>query len=221
MSMVRALRTLTAIENGTINAAAFETLLSGSTARQDELRLLLSITSLRQRIIASSNVAAAIRGATTAKALFDDMAINTFDRSAWVSDLLVTPGGKMLLHANDTLLGTLSASSTLMAKARAQSKYAVVNATADNASSVSLSGAMPGAAYILLGVSHNTTTIYYYTFSTLRSGSAISAMVGTSAVSNVAAKDYDIAVPITSAYSFTSQLGNTSTSYFGVLRCDI
>lgn len=218
MSMLKALRTLAAIENGTLNAAAFETLLSGSTARQDELRLLLSITSLRQRIIASSNVSAAIRGAATAKALFDDMVLNTFDRSAWVNDLLVTPGGKMLLHASDTLLTTLRTSATLMAKARAQSKYSVAIATANNASSVSLSGAMPGTAYILLGISANVGIGHAYDIYTKRGGGYVSLATNTSA--DVNAMDVDRADALVAPYSFTSVSGNTAASYFGVLRCD-
>lgn len=218
MSMVRALRALGAMENGTVNGTALETLLSGSTARQDELRLLLATTSLRQRIISSSNVSAAIRGSTTAKALFDDMALNTFDRSAWVSDLLVTPGGKMLLHANDTLLAALSASSTLMAKARALSKYAAVNAVASGASSVSLSGSLTGSAYILLGISANTGTSYQYNISTLRVGGPYSAITNNTA--DTAARDYDLAAALVAPYSFTSVAGNTASSYFGVLRCD-
>jgi hypothetical protein len=219
MSMVRALRTLNAMEAGTLNAAAFETLLSGSTARQDELRLLLSITSLRQRIIASANVSAALRGSTTAKALFDDMVINTFDRSALVSDLLVTPGGKMLLHANDTLLTQLATTPSLMAKARAQSKYAVISATATGASSVSLSGQMPGSAYILLGISANVGIIYQYNISTKRAGGSY--LASTNLTPDSAAMDVDLAVALVAPYSFTSIGGNTFMSHFGVLRCDI
>lgn len=219
MSMIKALRTLAAIENGTLNAAALETLLSGSTARQDELRLLLSIASLRTRIIAGTNISAAIRGSTTAKALFDDMVINTFDRSAWVSDLLVTPGGKMLLHANDTLLATLSASSTLMAKARALSKYAVVSATANHSNPVSLSSSLTGSAYILLGISAMVGTSYQYDISTKRAGGVY--VTFTNSTADAAAKDVDLAVALVAPYSFTSQSGNTFASYFGVLRCDI
>ena len=40
MSMVRALRTLTALENGTLSGAQLETQLSGSTARRGEFALL-------------------------------------------------------------------------------------------------------------------------------------------------------------------------------------
>jgi hypothetical protein len=219
MSMVKALRTLAAMENGTLNGAALESLLSGSIARQDELRLLLSTTSLRTRIIAGSNVSAAIRGSTTAKALFDDMAVNVFDRSAWVSDLLVTPGGKMLLHANDTLLTTLRTSATLMAKARAQSKYTVVSASANQAASVSLSAQLPAAAYILLGISSLVATAYQHTISTVRGGGLT--VLSTDSTSDTQAKDFDVAHALVAPYSFYSQTGNASSSYFGVLRCDL
>lgn len=217
MSMVKALRTLTAMENGTLNAAALETLLAGSTARQDELRLLLSITSLRSRI-AGANISAALRGSATARALFDDMVLNTFDRAAWVNDLLATPGGKMLLHSNDNLLATLSATPTLMARARSRSKYISVYAAASGTSSVSLSGSMPGSAYILLGVSSSGAASYSYNINTKRSGGA--EYVATDSSGDGNARDYDIASALVAPYSFTSQVGNSSAVYFGVLRCD-
>ena len=219
MSMIKALRTLAAIENGTLNAAALETLISGSSARLDELRLLLSIASLRTRIIAGGNVSAALRGSATAKALFDDMATNTFDKTAWVNDLLVTPGGKLLLRANNTLLTHLAITPSLMAKARAQSRYTVVSAVASGTSTVSLSGQMPGSAYILLGISSNVGTSYSHSVSTLLSGGT--ANVSTNTSNDSMAMDSDMASPLVAPYSFTSVAGNTFASYFGVLRCDI
>jgi len=218
MSMIKALRTLAAIENGTLNAAALETLISGSSARLDELRLLLSIASLRTRIIAGGNVSAALRGSATAKALFDDMATNTFDKTAWVNDLLVTPGGKLLLHANDTLLTHLAITPSLMAKARAQSKYAIVSDAASGTSSVSLSGQMPGSAYILLGMSASVAIPYSYSVASKRGGGTANVSVDNS--NDIGARDYDLAEPLVSPYSFTSTTGNGFTTYFGVLRCD-
>lgn len=218
MSMIKALRTLAAIENGTLNAAALETLISGSSARLDELRLLLSIASLRTRIIAGGNVSAALRGSATAKALFDDMVTNTFDKTALVNDLLVTPGGKLLLHANDALLSALVSSPTLMAKARAQSKYAIVSAAASGTSTVSLSGLLPGTAYILLGMSASTSIPYSYSVASKRGGGTANVAIDNSSDSD--ARDYDLAAPLVSPYSFTSTSGNMATTYFGVLRCD-
>lgn len=218
MSMVRALRTLTAMENGTLNASALETLVSGSSARLDELRLLLSTNSLRTRILAGANISSALRGSATAKALFDEMVINVFDKTAWVSDMLATSGGRMLLHGNDTLLATLVSSPTLMAKARSSSKYSVASATANQGSSVSLSASMTGAAYILLGISSNAGTGYSYIISTKRAGGAVSLVTNASADGN--AMDADRADALVAPYSFTSASGNTSVSYFGLLRCD-
>ena len=218
MSMVRALRTLTAMENGTLNASALETLVSGSSARLDELRLLLSTNSLRTRILAGANISAALRGSATAKALFDEMVINVFDKTALVSDMLATSGGRMLLHGNDTLLDTLVSSSTLMAKARSSSKYSVASATANQGSSVSLSVSMTGAAYILLGISSNVAVAYNYNIYTKRTGSYFPLITNATADGN--AMDSDRADALVAPYLFTSALGNTSTSYFGVLRCD-
>jgi len=218
MSMIKALRTLTAMENGTLNASALETLVSGSSARLDELRLLLSTNSLRTRILAGANISAALRGSATAKALFDEMVTNVFDKTAWVSDMLATSGGRMLLHGNDTLLAALVSSSTLMAKARSSSKYSVVSALANHSDPVSLSWAMPGAAYILLGISANTSIPYTYDIYTKRGGGYVSLAVNFSADGN--AMDADRADALVAPYSFISSSGNASYSYFGVLRCD-
>ena len=45
MSMIKALRTLAAIENGTLNAAQLEAQVAGSQARKDEISQLLSVAS--------------------------------------------------------------------------------------------------------------------------------------------------------------------------------
>jgi hypothetical protein len=218
MSMVRALRTLTAMENGTLNASSLETLVSGSSARLDELRLLLSTNSLRTRILAGANVSAALRGSATAKALFDEMVTNVFDKTAWVSDMLATSGGRMLLHGNDTLLATLVSSSTLMAKARSSSKYSVVSASANHSNSVSLSASMTGTAYILLGISSAVAVAYGYNIYTMRTGGYVPLNTNTTADGN--AMDADRADALVAPYSFTSVGGNVHQSYFGVLRCD-
>lgn len=219
MSMVRALRTLAAMENGTLNAAALETLLSGSQARKDEVRQLLSTRSLFDRIAASKNACDALTGSASVVAILGStMPYQT----ELVAALLKQAPGKMMLHGIDALLNTLKGSASLMAAARAASGYSAIGGvTANGTTPVSLAPYITGSAYILLGVSHASTTIYSYTLSTLRSGSSISAAVSTNTTSNTQAKDHDIAVPITSPYSFTSQTGNTSLSYFGVLRCDV
>lgn len=215
MSMIKALRTLAAIENGTLNAAALQTQVTGSQARKDEISQLLAVRSLHARIAASRTAMDALAGSAAAWA---EIAAHRYF-STFIAECVESVNAKMAIYNSDTALNSIKASATAMAVMRAASRFSIVSATANNTTIVSLYAA--GTANILLGVSHADTTARNYTIATLRSGSSISATVNTLNNSNSLAKDYNIAVPITSAYSFTSVAGNTATSYFGVLRCDI
>ena len=215
MSMIKALRTLAAIENGTINAAQLEAQVAGAQARKDEITQLLAVTSLHARIANSRNAMDALCGSATAWGL-----IMLHGRlGAFVAECVESVSAKMAFYNSDAALNALNASPAAMAALRAASKFSIVTATANQTSSVLLTG-IAGTANIMLGASHANSTSYSHTLSTLRSGSAISATVGTAPSSNALAKDYNIAVPLRSTYSFTSEAGNSSTSYFGVLRCD-
>ncbi len=213
--MIKALRTLAAIENGTLNAAALQTQVAGSQARKDEISQLLAVRSLHARIAASRTAMDALAGSAAAWA---EIAAHRYF-STFIAECVESVNAKMAIYNSDTALNAIKASAAAMAAMRAASRFSIVTTTANGTNSVSLG--IAGTANILLGVSHADATARNYTIATLRSGSAISATVGTLASNNAAAKDYDIAVPITSAYSFSSVAGNTSTSYFGVLRCDI
>ncbi len=216
MSMIKALRTLAAIENGTLNATTLETQVAGSQARKDEISQLLSVKSLHERIASSRTAMDALAGSATAwgEAMKHRYITN------FIGVCVESVNAKMALYNSDTALNLINASAAAMAAMRAASRYSVAGAYAANGvNGVTLSG-IGGAANIILGVSHLSGTSYNYTLSTLRSGSAISATVYTSASSNALGKDYNIAVPLTSTYSFTSVTGNSSASYFGVLRCD-
>ena len=213
--MIKALRTLAAIENGTINAAQLEAQVAGSQARKDEISQLLSVKSLHERIASSRMAMDALAGSATAWGeIMKHRYITNF-----IGACVESVNAKMALFNSDTALNLIYASAAAMAVMRAASKFSIVSAGANQTSSVSLSG-IAGAANILLGVSHSESTARSYTLSTLRSGSAISAAVSTVATNNALGKDYDIAMPLTSTYSFTSVAGNFSMSYFGVLRCD-
>jgi len=215
MSMIKALRTLAAIENGTLSAAQLETQVAGSQARKDEISQLLSVKSLHERIAASRMAMDALAGSATAWGeAMKHRYINNF-----IAACVESVNAKMAFYNSDIALNTINASAPAMEVMRAASKFSIVMASANQTSSVSLGG-IAGAANILLGVSHAESIARSYTLSTLRSGSAIIATVTTSATNNALGKDYDIAVPLTSTYSFTSVAGNTSSSYFGVLRCD-
>lgn len=216
MSMIKALRTLAAIENGTLNAAALQTQVAGSQARKDEISQLLAVRSLYARIANSRTAMDALTGSAAAWA---EIAAHRYF-ATFIAECVESVNAKMAIYNSDTALNAIHASAAAMAAMRAASRFSIVSNSANNTNSVSLSN-IAGTANILLGVSHTDSTVRNYTIATLRSGSAISATVGTLPSGSTAAKDYDIAVPITSVYSFTSVSGNTSNSYFGVLRCDV
>ena len=216
MSMIKALRTLAAIENGTLNATTLETQVAGSQSRKDEISQLLSVKSLHERIASSRMAMDALAGSATAWGL-----IMLHGRiGAFIAECGESVSAKMAFYNSDAALNALKASPAAMAALRAASRYSVAGpVSASGTTGVVMTG-VSGSANIILGVSHQEATARSYTLSTLRSGSAISATVATTASSNALGKDFDIAVPITSTYSFTSVVGNASQSYFGVLRCD-
>lgn len=216
MSMINALRTLAAIENGTINAAQLEAQVAGSQARKDEISQLLSVKSLHERIASSRMAMDALAGSATAwgEAMKHRYITN------FIAACVESVNAKMAFYNSDIALNAIAAAPSVMAVMRAASRYSVAGpASANGTSGVPMTG-VSGSANIVLGVSCQDGIARSYTLSTRRSGSAISATVTTSATSNTLGKDFYIAVPITSTYSFTSVAGNTSQSYFGVLRCD-
>ena len=217
MSMIKALRTLAAIENGTLNAAALQTQVTGSQARKDEISQLLSVRSLHARVASSRNAMDALAGSAAAWA---EIAAHRYF-TTFLAECVESVNAKMAMYNSDTALNSISASASAMAVMRAASKYSVTSVGSANGTS-SVSTYLPGTYYILLGLSHSSTTSYTYSVSTRRSGSSISnTSLYTSASSNANGADYNVALPITSPYSFTSQAGNTAATYFGVLRCDI
>lgn len=215
MSMIKALRTLAAIENGTLNAAQLETQVAGSQARKDEISQLLSVKSLHERIASSRTAMDALAGSAAAWA---EIAAHRYF-ATFLAECVESVNAKRAIYNSDTALNSISASASAMAVMRAASRFSIVTANASGTSSVTLAS-IAGTANILLGVSNSASAAYGYTVSTLRSGSAISATVNTLSNSNALAKDHDIAMPLTSAYSFTSVFGNFYGAYFGVLRCD-
>lgn len=213
--MIKALRTLAAIENGTMNAAQLEAQVAGSQARKDEISQLLSVKSLHDRIANSRNAMNALAGSATA---WGEVMKNRYITN-FIAACVESANAKMAFYNSDIALNSIAAAPAVMAVLRAASRFSIVSNAASGTSSVFLAS-IAGTANILLGVSHAEAAARNYTIATLRSGSAISATALTQASSNGLAKDYDIAVPIASAYSFTSVFGNTAMSYFGVLRCD-
>lgn len=217
--MIKALRTLAAIENGTLNAAALQTQVTGSQARKDEISQLLAVRSLHARIAASRTAMDALAGSAAAWA---EIAAHRYF-ATFLAECVESVNAKLAIYNSDTALNSISASASAMAVMRAASKYSVTSVgPANGTSSVSISPAVLPGTNILLGLSHISTTAYYYSVSTRRSGSSISnTSLYTGTSSNPNGADSKLALPITSPYSFTSQAGNTATTYLGVLRCDI
>ena len=215
MSMVRALRMLAAVENGTLNAASLETLLAGSQARKDELRQLLSTRSLFDRIAASKNTCDALVGSSNAVSILTGTLPY---QSELFTALFKTVAGKTMFHGSDTLLNFLQSTASVLALARAAAGYSAFTKTSNGTTPVSLSPDIFGGAYILLGMgsaaSGTTATV-----STKRSGSGIS---NTVSVPNVAsATGIDLSIPLVSSYSFVLDGLGSSAYYFGVLRCGV
>lgn len=218
MSMIKALRTLAAIENGTMNAAQLEAQVAGSQARKDEISQLLSVKSLHDRIANSRNAMDALAGSATA--------CGEAMKNRYITSFIAACGesvnAKMAFYNSDIALNSIAAAPALMEVLRAASRYSVISVSANNTTSVSLAGLLAGANYIVLGCSSSYVGgPWMNTLSTKRSGSAISAAIVMDTSSDALAKDTDAAVPITAPYSFTSGAGNVYLTYFGVLRCDI
>lgn len=215
MSMIKALRTLAAIENGTLNATTLETQVAGSQARKDEISQLLSVKSMHDRIASSRMAMDALAGSATAwgEAMKHRYITN------FIAACVESVNAKMAFYNSDVALNALKASPAAMAALRVASRYSVINAAPNSATPVTVNP--PGNANILLGASLFAGTAATHIFSTLRGGSGVSAVVTNNGILDQLAQDTDVAIPLTGPYSFTSSIGGFgSVAYFGFLRCD-
>lgn len=197
MSMVRALRTLTALENGTLTGAQLETQLSGSTARRGEFALLCASSGAAQRMATSSVTMTAVAASATAMAEF--VKYTACRMAAW---------------ASDNALNAIKASATAMAALRGAAGYTVVNSSS---SSGTLDLGVSGKNYIVLGISNSVYASGSTTLTTLRSSSAMAATLSLDGSLDTAAQDSNQATPVTGPV-----LVNQGNGYFwyGLLRCD-
>ena len=127
---------------------------------------------------------------------------------------------KMACFNSDTALNAIAASSTAMAACRAAAQYNVQSWSENNTTAVTIS--LIGTSYIVLGASRSAAAVRTDTFTTLRSGSAISlTTANTAGASSTTATDFNCAIPLVAPY--TAKLNNTGTvtGYIGLLRCDI
>lgn len=199
MSMVRALRTLTALENGTMSGAQLETQLSGSTARRGEFALLCASDGAAKRMAASAVTMTAVTASATAMAEF-----------------VKHTAARMAAWGSDNALTAIKASATAMSACRTAGGYAIKQATSGGLFDV----ATEGRAYIVLGVSSMSGFANNLTFPTIRGTSSLPSTLSTDASADSVAADSYQATPVNGPVRATFS-GPAVSVYIGLLRCDI
>ena len=203
MSMVRALRTLTALENGTLSGAQLETQLSGSTARLGEFALLCASDGAAKRMAASAVTMTAVTASATAMAEF-----------------VKHTAARMAAWGSDNALIAIKASATAMSACRTAGGYAVKNATSPNPPGPLFDVATEGRAYIVLGVSASYSYVAPFTFPTIRGTSSLPSALSTNATSDSSASDSFQATPVNGPVRATFSGTSGQSVYIGLLRCD-
>ena len=198
MSMVRALRTLTALENGTLTGAQLETQLSGSGARRGEFALLCASSGAAQRMATSSVTMTAVAASATAMAEF--VKYTTCRMAAWGSD---------------NALNAIKGSATAMAALRGAAGYAAVS---PGSSSGTFDLGVSGKNYIVLGISNSMHASGSATLTTRRALSAMAATLSLDAAPDITAQDSSQATPVTGPVQVDQVYGYF---YYGLLRCDL
>ncbi len=201
MSMVRALRTLGALENGTLSGAQLETQLSGSTARRSEFALLCASEGAAKRMAASAVTMTAVTASTTAMAEF-----------------VKHTAARMAAWGSDNALTAIKASATAMAAMRGAGGYGVT--AFSGAANTPISIDLVGRAYILLGVSANHNTTISITAVSSRGSSGMESPIATSGSVSSAAQDSNQATPLNGPVVMSQSGGPAYTYYLGLLRCD-
>lgn len=202
MSMVRALRTLTALENGTMSGAQLETQLSGSTARLGEFALLCASEGAAKRMAASAVTMTAVTASATAMAEF-----------------VKHTAARMAAWGSDNALIAIKASATAISACRAAGGYAVKTSTSPNPADTPFDVETEGRAYIVLGVSSQYSTAASFTFPTKRGTSSLPSTLSTDAVGDTSGADSYQATPVNGPVRATFSVLSVSV-YIGLLRCD-
>ena len=167
------------------------------------------------------NEVAVVGGATTNSTLAAQATMTAVAASSTaMTAVAASSTAKMACFNSDTALNAIAASSTAMAACRAAAQYNVQSWSENNTTAVTIS--LIGTSYIVLGASRSAAAVRTDTFTTLRSGSAISlTTANTAGASSTTATDFNCAIPLVAPY--TAKLNNTGTvtGYIGLLRCDI
>ena len=233
MPMVRAMRLLNAVEAGTTTGSQLDALLLADPGRLSDWATLLVLPGQCTRMAASSTAMTAVAASSTAMtavaasstAMTAVAASSTAMTAVAASSTAMTAvaassTAKMACFNSDTALNAIAASSTAMAACRAAAQYNVQSWSENNTTAVTIS--LIGTSYIVLGASRSAAAVRTDTFTTLRSGSAISlTTANTAGASSTTATDFNCAIPLVAPY--TAKLNNTGTvtGYIGLLRCDI
>ncbi len=202
MSMVRALRTLTALENGTLSGSQLETQLSGSTARRGEFALLCASEGAAKRMAASAVTMTAVTASATAMAEF-----------------VKHTAARMAAWGSDNALIAIKASATAMSACCAAGGYAIKSATSPASTATPFDVATEGRAYIVLGVSSGFGAVSSFSFPTIRGTSSLPSTLSTDATSDSSASDSNQATPVNGSVRATFSVSSQNV-YIGLLRCD-
>lgn len=240
MPILRAMRLFNAIEANEFTAATLEALLADA-GRRNDLDAVTADRALMHRLAQTPAAAAVVLGSARGRAsvfastvamealcasrLGRDAVFNT---PAVLAALVASPVGmgtlgesvicKMQLSVSAPALTALAGSATALTALRGCSQYSVVTVASNYGVAVPFT--MPGERYIMLGVSQNIaqgTTVTMQTI--LASGSGATTIInpgdgtGTSATSKAAA--------VTLQAPFSATRSTSSTTFHGLLRCDI
>lgn len=225
MSMVRALRTLTALENGTLNAASLQTQLAGSASRLAELKILLDTRSLHDRICASAPTIDAIMGSALAQTAVTQVRY----WSELLAAIAAHQPARNALHGSDTVLSWIGSALERVSVLRTAAAYQVAKTSTNVVSTTTVglvtasNGSLNGTKYIALGLSNaGSTAIYGYTINTKRTGSTINnTNLYSDLVADTNGADSPLCIPLQSSYSVQLMSGSaTGIIHVGLLRCD-
>lgn len=201
MSMVRALRTLTALENGTLSGAQLETQLAGSTTRRGEFAALCASEGAANRMAASAVTMTAVTESATAMAEF-----------------VKHTAARMAAWGSDNALAAIKGSATAMAACRGAGGYEVKAFSGATITPISID--LVGRAYILLGVSADHNSVFGITAVSRRGSSGMTSPIATSAIISTTAQDSNQATPLNGPVVMSHNGGPAYTYYLGLLRCD-
>lgn len=139
--------------------------------------------------------------------------------SAAMAAVVASSVAKMAVFNSDTALNAIAASARAMAACRAAAQYSVVSWTENGATAVALT--LTGTSHIVMGASRSTIALRTVTLTTVRSGSAVSAItpsIGVAALTTGA--EVNCAIPIVSTRTAKLSGTGSGTCYLGILRCD-